>query len=289
MEQHKHLVVNNAGPVILVDGSYFIIHRLFATLKWYKFKNPDLDEMACMEKEEFMASVIKHTRDSITKIKKKWAAAASGKKRLAKADWENVPMWFALDSPIGEVWRSAITTEYKGVREGLRTEFDPRCFAALHELLGQEVTLLRGRALEADDVVAITHRQLREQGYTGLIVCITNDSDYLQLIDDNTRLFNLADQDIGTRSCGCPQKDLLFKVLLGDKSDNIPAISSRIKPKKVKELAELGIEEIVEALGLTEEESGRMEHNRELVDFSRIPRELVDECLAGYTIVVNKN
>lgn len=284
----EQLIVNDNGPVILVDGSYFVIHRLFATMKWYKFKNPGVNELS-IDQEEFMTSVLKHTRDSIMKIKKKWAGVATGKTRLAKKDWENIPVWFAMDSPITEVWRTSITTEYKGTREGLSYDFDPMYFVTLQEMLGKEIPLMKVKGLEADDVVAITHKQLREKGFTGLIVCITNDNDYLQLMDDNTRLHNLCDKDIAERSCGCPKKDLLIKVILGDKSDNIPAISSRIKPKRLKELQELSVEEMIEALQLNEEEKARMEHNRRLVDFSYIPEELVKECLTTYNVTVQKN
>ena len=284
----EQLIVNENEPVILVDGSYFVIHRLFATMKWYKFKNPGMDDLA-IDQEEFMASVLKHTRDSIVKIKKKWAAVASGKSRLAKKDWENIPVWFAMDSPITEVWRTSITKEYKGTREGLSYDFDPMYFISLQEILGKEIPLMKIKGLEADDVVAITHKQLRDKGFEGLIVCITNDNDYLQLMDGKTRLHNLSDKDIAERSCGCPKKDLLNKIILGDKSDNIPAISSRIKPKKLKELQALSVEEIISSLQLNEEEKARMEHNRTLVDFSCIPEELTQECLTKYTVTVRKN
>lgn len=293
------LVVPEAGPVILIDGSYFVIHRFFATLKWYKFRNPEVDANTCMMLEDFKTAILKHAQDTLIKMKKKWAMAATGKKRLAKQDWENIPVWFALDSSRADIWRSQITENYKGTRDTgrlaalTRSEsgdaLDVNCFELLHTLLLKEMPLLRARALEADDIIAIIHTKLRTQGYQGLIICITNDNDYLQLRDENTRLHNLSDKDIGQRSCGDPKKDLLYKVLLGDKSDNIPAVSSRIKEKKLKEICHLTEDEIVSSLCLTEEEKTRMILNRTLVDFTCIPKDLVDECLTMYTITVTKN
>lgn len=274
------------SPVILVDGGYFMFHRFFATLKWYKYRNPDVDEGTCMGIEEFCAAVQKHTMDSITKMRKMAASVITGKKRITRKDWDSIPLWFALDCRRAEVWRNQITDGYKGTRDSNRQPLDPSCFGTICNIIRGEVPVLESASLEADDIIAITHRRLRDLGHKGTILCITNDSDYLQLLDGNTLLYNLESKNLSTRSCGNPKKDLLLKVLLGDKSDNIPPVRSNLQEKRLKSMEE---DEIMLSLCLTEEEMTRMEKNRALIDFARIPKSLADDYLASHSIHLTKN
>lgn len=277
------LVLDPNGPILLVDGSYFIFHRFFATLKWYKFQHPDTEEAQCMEAKDFCEALQKHALADLVKIRKKCASEITGKPRLSKKDWEPIPVWFALDCPRVDIWRSEHIEEYKGTRDRTRPAFDPRCFEFLLECLQKEVPLLQVEALEADDVIALTHRRLREMGYEGWIACITNDHDYLQLLDGKTKLWNMELKDLGAKSCGDPRKDLLCKILLGDKSDNIPPVRPRLKEKEIRErLLEMSEEELVASLQLTEQEQARMELHRTLIDFTRIPQDRMDAFCASF-------
>ena len=272
----QKLVLDRKGPVIIVDGSYFIFHRFFATLKWYRFRNPSIDDSSCMANEEFCSAIQKHAIADLQKLRKKWASVSAGKQRLSRKDWESIPIWFAMDCHRASIWRSELVCDYKGTRDIGRAAFDPSCFEVLYERISKDVPLLRVGSLEADDVVALTHKRLREIGYDGLIVCVTNDNDYLQLLDKNTQLYNLDGKDIGKRSCGDPKKDLMLKVLLGDKSDNIAPVRTKLSEKKLRDMLDLDEEGIVAALCLNDKEKARMETNRKLVDFSCIPAALVE-------------
>ncbi len=278
------LVVDSKIPIILVDGSYFIFHRFFATLKWYKFRNNEIDENGCMKDPDFCKAIQKHALADLEKLRKKWASVHTGKPRLSRKDWENIPIWFAMDCHRADIWRSGLTCDYKGTRDIGRAAFDPSCFEILYELISKEVPILKGTSLEADDVIALTHKRLRGMGYDGLVVCITNDNDYLQLLDDNTRLYNLDGKDIRLRSCGDPKKDLLLKILLGDKSDNIPSVRNKLSEKKLKDLINLPEEEIIKSICLNEEETALFNKNRTLIDFSYIPVGLEDAYNSNYEI-----
>jgi len=278
------LSLDSNKPIILVDGSYFVFHRFFATVKWYKFREKNIKDDECMAIEELCTAIKKHALADLCKIRKKWASPAEGKNRISKKDWESIPVWFAMDCPRSNIWRSKFIDNYKGTRDVNRRPFDPKCFEILYECLTKEVPILGIEELEADDVIALTHKTLRELGYSGKIICITNDNDYLQLMDDNTVLYNLDDRDIGSRGCCDPKKDLLFKILLGDKSDNIPPVKSKINEKKLKELANLTEEEIIKSLELNEEEHKLMLLNRKLIDFSMIPGDLVEKYNMTYQL-----
>ena len=281
------LTLDSTKPIVLVDGSYFVFHRFYATLKWYKFRNKDINDSDCMINEELCTAIKKHALVDLCKMRKKWACMPEGKNRISKKDWESVPIWFATDCPRMNIWRSKLIENYKGTRDVKRRPFDPKCFEILYDCLTKEVPFLGLDGLEADDIIALTHKTLRELGFHGKIICITNDNDYLQLLDDNTVLYNLDDKDIGARGCCNPKKDLLFKILLGDKSDNIPPVKSKINEKNLKELVNLSEEEIIDSLKLNEEEHKTMVLNRKLIDFSMIPENLVAKYRDTYQLNVS--
>lgn len=282
------LEAKTSVPIILVDGSYFVFHRFFATLKWYRFRDPNVSGATCMEIPEFREAVLKHAQADIAKLRKKWAIPQEGKKRVSKKDWENIPVWFATDCPRTDIWRLTLVSNYKGTRDGIRDDLDTSCFGAIYEVLKQTAMLpfLGINGLEADDIIALTHAKLRVNGHTGKIICITNDNDYLQLRDENTHIHNLDNKNLEIRSCGNPKKDLLVKILTGDKSDNIEPVRPKLTDKKLKELLHLTEEEIVQSLSLSETEQTRFQLNRNLIDFSCIPQELVERYNITYTIVI---
>lgn len=280
------LSVDPKGPIVLVDGGYFVFHRFFATLKWYRFRNNEVDEGTCMGIEEFRAALEKHVLADIDKVRKRCCALATGKQRLSKKEWQDIPVWVAADCSRSCIWRSALTEGYKGTRDGSRAAFDPTCFEAIYTVLKDRLPVLRADALEADDLVALTHRRLREIGYEGLIMCVTNDNDYLQLMDDKTRIVNLEEKDLAARSCGSPKRDLLLKVLLGDKSDNIPPVRAKLSEKALREKDGLCDEELVGSLCLSQQELERMELNRTLIDFSRIPSHLAESYYCSHDIAM---
>jgi 5'-3' exonuclease len=92
--------------------------------------------------------------------------------------------------------------------------------------------------VEADDIVAIVKRHIRSIEPTKEIFIITNDNDYLQLIDDYTLIINLQGKDLKERLEGeTPKQYLLKKIIVGDKSDNIPSIAKKIGDKTSSKLA----------------------------------------------------
>ena len=60
-----------------------------------------------------------------------------------------------------------------------------------------------------------------------LIYIITNDHDYLQLINANTTIINLKNKKLNDKSCGNPKHDLLLKIICGDPADNIKGCFKR--------------------------------------------------------------
>lgn len=284
------LKISNNSPIILVDGSYFIYHRFFATLKWYSFRNKEVDAVSCLNIDEFREALIKHTKDTIINLRKTWAKKLMPeKKKITKTDWESIPVWFAMDCHKVDVWRTELFNEYKGDRN-MSESCDMRCFEMLYNYIRNdlEIPCMEIDGLEADDIIAITHKHLRSSEFTNHIVCITNDNDYLQLKDNHTSIYNLQEKDITTRSLGDPKKDLLLKIFIGDKSDKITAVRNKLTNKKMTEILKMYscVEDILNELKLTEEEQKRFELNRCLIDFSYIPENLIEKYNTIYQIII---
>ena len=246
-------------PCIIVDGSYYTFYRYFATLRWYQFKDPDviIEDIHC--NDSFIKSFTKHLHDEMDTICKRWNTIKSN-------------IIFCRDCPRDNIWRHEHIDAYKGTRLQ-NAKFNPNIFRNVYGWLGDNnYNIVSIEKLEADDVAAMTKCALREKGFDNEIVFITNDNDYLQLRDENTQAFNLHEKDgnLSKRSTGDAMKDLRIKILMGDKSDNIPPVYPRMGAKTALKLAEMQDDELkVHVLAKGGETSWfNFERNRKIIDLS---------------------
>ena len=79
--------------------------------------------------------------------------------------------------------------------------------------------------LEADDCIAITAKKLLNNP-ENIIYIITSDMDYLQLAHERIHIYNLKYKKLtdSKKWSGNPEQDLFCKIVMGDKSDNIPSV-----------------------------------------------------------------
>lgn len=266
--------LHSKSPVILIDTSYFIFYRYFSTLKWYQFKNKDIIYTDIDKDTEFITSFEKHVLQDMKKMCKKWGVLMSN-------------MVFCCDCSRDRIWRNDYHDNYKGLRVQNPT-FNPNIFVKFYEYLERNKTkwgihMLNIDHLEADDVVYFTKKTLIETGFTEPIIIITNDNDYLQLLDDNTIIYNMNGKggDLSKRSCGNPQLDLRIKMIMGDKSDNIIPIHTGIGQKTAIKLANLSLEEFENYLDKHQCRDTFLK-NKKLVDFMEIPMELSEIFHSSY-------
>jgi 5'-3' exonuclease len=103
------------------------------------------------------------------------------------------------------------------------------------------------------------------------VVIITGDHDYLQLLDEEGRvdIFDLKCKSLKDKSLGNSKKDLLHKILIGDKSDNIKAIHTKLGPKTALKYIdnENELKKKLEDLSIKE----KFELNSILIDMDKIP------------------
>lgn len=198
---------------------------------------------------------------------------------------------FALDCPRDDIWRREIYPEYKATRTHAN-DFDREIFQKVYAFLERErerlmIRMVKHPKLEADDICYI----LTKCDYLSdcdKIVIIANDNDYLQLCSDRVMVVNKEGREIKERGCGNAQRDLMRKILMGDKSDNIPSVCAGIGPKTADKLIALAADEFDDWLrkkGVTA--ATNLERNKKLIDMSHIPQQYIDELVAQENLTLS--
>jgi 5'-3' exonuclease len=114
------------------------------------------------------------------------------------------------------------------------------------------------------------------------MVIVTGDSDFLQLAADRVHIHTIyGDCALARLACCDPSTLLLRKVLMGDKSDNIPAIRPRMGPVATDRWIKDGVESM-----LADDPSARANfaRNKTLIDLQCAPEDI----LAGIDAVVSE-
>lgn len=249
--------------IFFVDVSYLLFHRFFAIVSWSKLKKVELTE------EETYARFLKGLDDFIIKMKKK----------LAIEDFKNV--FFVKDTNRSTIWRLEHFSEYKKNRDDNKQNFNPNIMAYAHDIV---LPILKSKygfneinihTAEADDIIAVSTKLTRKLYPDCNISIITNDNDFVQLTLSpmNATIYNALWINIGERF----NDEMLsvyteWKVIKGDKSDNIPAIDKKIGDKTALKLAQSP-----ELLAKKLENPKVLEQynlNKLLISFDSIPKSL---------------
>lgn len=295
---------------VFIDGSYFVFYRFHAVLAWWKLRHPetyDVVAAAPIDNPEFVAQFQKLTAASIADIGRCCAKVATATATV------NPRVMIAKDCPRKEIWRMALYPEYKGTRAHCST------IAPFFELFYRQqttTTILSQPTLEADDCIALACKAVRQYKQSNApIFIIASDNDYLQLLQlGNVYITDLrhmtssmmalkrAFTDLEAKQMiragpsqdqeGQGKYELLKKILLGDKSDNIPAVldSATLRKlckkagcKKTDDLITYFVNNSNNLIAdLTEcDKMAAYTLNQQLISFGAIPG---SDCLLGYYI-----
>ena len=251
---------------VLIDGSYFCFYRFYALHTWWKNAKPDnqldkpIDSPVFVEK--FRKTFISKIQDIPKQLKIPDAIVLVGK-----------------DCPRQEIWRNKYYKEYKANREYDDSFMGGPFFAMAYDSLFKEAgvsAILEHDELEADDCIAMTAKHITNLYEEAHVWIIGNDHDYLQLLGDRIHLYDLKFNNLAqNKNCtGCPQKDLFCKIVMGDKSDNIPAIFPKCGKKTAIKCYE--DPEFFQSKMESEEVREAYELNKKIIDFNEIPEDLVN-------------
>ena len=267
------------APYLLIDTSYTIFFRYYATKRWYNFSHPEdkfEEDYEWFNNEIFKNMFEKQFYDSFTKIIKKY----------------NVPeknIVFIRDCPRNEIWINKFSNIYKANRDELYGSDNKIVFKGgpffkyTYNTIIPDIVSKKGSKvikhdnMEADDIIALTKNYLRNKYPDEKIIIVASDCDLLQLLDDNTDIINLKNQLLNKKSTGNPKMDLEIKILCGDKSDNISSCFNKCGIKTATKLFN-DKNLLAEKFKKNPDSLDKYALNKILIDFSNIPKELVNSC-----------
>ena len=250
---------------VIFDLGYLMFYRYHATARWIAFQkdvqtSPDVVLATCRA----------HLVSQMDKLRKRYRGAR---------------FVFCKDERHDCVWRKEVYPEYKMNRPSC----DPVISSVsqmVDEVVAKYGTILRGDRLEADDIAYLLVQKIRAELPDEPIILVTSDRDYLQMLDTNIIIIDGRGKEI--KGSGDANVDLWTKIIMGDKSDNIPPIYKGCGKKTADVLAR-----DADALRAFVEKNGCHEalaRNELLVRMSKIPQHLVDACspIKEFVVCVHK-
>jgi 5'-3' exonuclease len=249
--------------LVFIDTSYLIFYRYYAVLNWFKMSDrlKDIDPDKIVENKEFTDKFEKKCLDFFKVLEKNY-----------KPD----KIFICKDCPRKEIWRLELLPSYKGTRVNFvgKNIFNIFYENVLPKLLSNlKYSLKKCDKCEADDIVAIGVKTIREINPDSNITIFTSDHDYLQLLRfENLDIVDLKFKSLKAKSIG--DNDLLYKILLGDKSDNISSVKKRLGKKTIDKL--IKDNKLEELINSDSQIKLNYELNNNLINFNKIPDELKD-------------
>lgn len=237
---------------VLVDLGYLTFYRYHATMRWLEFQKTLDQELT----ETYILDLFRrHLVAQLNKLQKKYKQAA---------------FLFCKDEHQAHVWRRQLYPDYKGTR-GVADDLVRKLQSTVLECVSQYGKVLACAQLEADDIAYLAVKQIRACQPNAEIIVVTSDRDYLQMVDDKVQLVDGTGKWI--TGSGDAVVDLWTKIIMGDKSDNIPPITKGCGKKTAAELATdpCKLREYVEKKRCADE----LARNETLVSFAKIPNDLV--------------
>ncbi len=257
----------NKNNIILIDCSYYVFHRYFATYRWFSFQNIDVAVDDIINNEVYITAFYKHINNDIKKICKKWNTNKNN-------------IIFCVDCQRTEIWRNDIYNTYKATRVQ-KNNFNKKIFSIFNDYIKTlDFKHISQDRLEGDDVIYLSQKMIKKQLEILKIndiniVIITNDNDFLQLVDKNVHIYNMQFKELLPRGYNDPKIDLLFKAIYGDKSDNISKIGTGITKEKalmLSNMQDIEREKYIKDNGY--EDKFRL--NMMLISFENIPNEYTE-------------
>ena len=260
----KHNPFQSGDTLIAVDSSYLIFHRFHATLSYWNRQSKDH-----MEDESL-------TDEFILMMKKKMYETINNLKR----EFKNPKFLFALDCPKKKIWRNDLKNDYKANRTykagtGQAMEI---MINYIKQLYPENVVSID--SVEADDIIAIS---ALVSNYPKIVI-ISGDNDFCQLINSKVSLRKLEKTKTIVKEK--PENCLLIKIIMGDKSDNIPPIKYGIGSKRAEMYAS-NKDLLNELINSDENIKNQFNLNKKLIDFTQIPEDHKQTIMNDVSSLIN--
>jgi len=251
-EDRKNVEVRK--PILIFDAHNLAYRCLFTSI----FQNPEDNEKFFFFKHMFMNSLLQ---------------------TIKKFEPERVVL--AFDSK--NSWRYSIYDQYKSNRKIARdkTVIDFEKFFPIFNEFKNDIRevftkfyILECERAEGDDIISvITSNKLNN----GNAIVVSTDKDFHQLlINKNIQQYDPIKQKMV--NCLNPTKELDLKIIMGDKSDAIPAIKPRTGIASAESILKSGLETFLEHAD-NKEYRENYKRNRILIDFNFIPIDITNNII----------
>jgi len=270
------IYINNTKPIILIDQSYYIFNRYFASLSWFKkqIEEDELDYNNLTKNDDFILAFFRHFENDINKLIKKFKTIKSN-------------IILCNDCNRNEIWRNDLYKEYKESR-GKKSNFDSQIFILFKNyILNNSYNYCELDNLEADDIAYILQEKIKEEIKDSNIIIITNDNDYLQMYNDRVSIINMQFKDLSLRIKHNPIYELEYKIIFGDKSDNISKIHTSMRSEQALKLAMMTVEDRNKYL-IDNNLMSKYLLNKKLVDLREMPIDFINKFNEKYNIIIKK-
>lgn len=274
--------INIPHTFILVDGSYYTFYRYNALIKWWMHSHSSNDTTIKQTHIDFIQE-----DEFIDKFKEVFVNKLKEIPKKLKIHKDNPFLIIGKDCKREEIWRKLLFKEYKENRDTnnnigkfFSIAYDDNLFTK-----GGAQTIVHHPKLEADDCIALSVKFLTKKYPFCKIYIITSDNDYLQLKSQNVELYNLTYKKLSDskNATGNAEFDLKLKIIMGDKSDNIPPVIPRCGIKTAQRYIN-NTAEFNELLENNESYKQQYQLNKTLIDFNNIPQILIDEFMQSLSI-----
>jgi 5'-3' exonuclease len=263
--------------LILIDTSFTLFYRFFATIRWYSIAYPEeYKEIKDNPNYEWLTNKI-----FIEKYDKLYLESII--KSVSQNVFDNSEVIFCMDAPRSQLWRCDLDSKYKKDRAdlSLKNNFKPIFKHTINVIISkiidesENIKLLRIKKVEADDIIAVICKNV-----TKPIYIISGDKDFHQLGNKNITFINFKDKLVLTEKEA--KESLRNKILLGDPSDCIPSIFPKgFKKKKILESEE----KLHDFLETNLEAKKQYEHNKKMIDFDYIPKKYYNKIIEYFNLV----
>jgi len=262
--------------IILVDTSFTVFYRFFATMRWFSMAHKDemkkIKEINNYDWYTNKAFIEKYEKMFLTSIEK----------MVKKKVFKKSMIIFCLDSPKKSLWRTEITDDYKGdrldmsIKHNFKTTFKYTYDTMIPLLVSNNdhIHSIKVPELEADDLVALSCKYIREKLEGKTIYLVSGDEDFLQLGSDDLYFVNYKKKKLFQLTSEEAADKLRLKLICGDKSDNIKCIynkEDKLSNKLKKQIKE-SKEELEKFLKENSKARKNYKHNEKMIDFKKIPK-----------------
>ena len=270
---------------ILIDGSYFIYCSYFNSNYIYRKRNPEFkmtNNYDWTKNEKFVEIFNLTMKKNFKKLKKNF-----------NISYKNI--FFVRDCLRETIWRLDLYDKYKTDRKSFvkhqncKLDLGNLFVNAYKKILPKLVEMFKFNILkveqaEADDVISLLTKLMVNDKNN--VKIISNDSDFHQLLCDKVKMYEISLKEIVINEIpdfnilndeNYMKSLLLFKILKGDRSDNVKGLKITKKSFNIENI-----------INLTNKKNNinLFIRNRKLIDTNYIPFKIKEKVLTIYKKLV---